>query len=533
MKRKIIAMFMTAVFAAFSMVGCGGNVSEGNSDVDSAQETSEAETDDSQTPTSEEKENEQTPGELVEILWQYPAYGEVPTGFYDMEDALNEMMEKDIGVHVTFVPTSLDKSQQDAILAVSGGEQLDVCLSAFTGLGNLVDKGLIMPLDELLEKTGKGAVLAEHNADPYTKSVYDGKVYGIPSGGANYSVYSYIMKKRYADKYNVVPDDDRIYTLDEMEEIFDKIKAEEGDGFLCFVPWNNTYEPLNYCLCEYDKFGGDMSYGVLMLNRGFDQTEIVDIFETEEYADFCDRMYRWAQKGFISADAAVTSDSPDEIVNRDYCLGTFGYGASSLDVLENSWDDEVVQFKILDGYTPNTISTINWSIPVTSANPEKALEAICYIYENKEAAWLVQFGIEGENWERIEEDGDNIAAQYTSEDLYSLEYFNPYGLWGNRLEWPAFDTAIDKNEKIKAYQEKIYEVGRVTTSAGYVFMPEKVSAEVAAVQTVIAQYAISLNCGALDPAEALPEFISGLKAAGIDEIIAENQRQFDEWLAAK
>ncbi len=525
MKRKKLALVMGIILSICSLAGCGNASEESVSAQSIGEGESVEETDGADGGKS------QTTKDIVEIFWQYPAYGEVPTGFYDMEDALNERMEKDIGVHVTFVPTSLDKSQQDAILAVSGGEQLDICLSAFTGLNNLVDKGLIMPLDELLEETGTAQIFAEHNADPFTKSIYKGQVYGIPSGGSSYSVYSYLMKESFAKKYEVMPDDDRIYTLDEMEEIFDVIKAGEGDNFLCYVPWNNTYEPLNYCLCEYDKFGGDMSYGVLMLNRGFDQTEIVDIFETEEYADFCGRMYRWAQKGFISADAAVTTDSPDEIVNRDYCLGTFGWGASSLDILDNSWNDKAVQFKILDGYVQNTSTTINWSIPVTSGNPQKALEAIAYIYENKEAAWLIQFGIEGENWERIEEDGENVAARYTSEDIYQLDYFNPYGLWGNTLEWPAFNTAIDKNEKIRDYEEKIYKAGRVTPSAGYVFIPESVSSEVAAVQTVIAQYATSLNCGALDPKKALPEFIDALKAAGIDEIIAENQRQFDEWLA--
>ena len=54
--------------------------------------------------------------------------------------------------------------------------------------------------------------------------------------------------------------------------------------------------------------------------------------------------------------------------------------------------------------------------------------------------------------------------------------------------------------------------------------------EIAAVQTVVAQYATSLNCGALDPSKALPEFIAAMKDAGVDTIIAENQRQFDEWL---
>jgi putative aldouronate transport system substrate-binding protein len=37
----------------------------------------------------------------------------------------------------------------------------------------------------------------------------------------------------------------------------------------------------------------------------------------------------------------------------------------------------------------------------------------------------------------------------------------------------------------------------------------------------------------MDPAENLPKFIEELEAAGINEIIAEKQKQLDEFLAGK
>ena len=43
----------------------------------------------------------------------------------------------------------------------------------------------------------------------------------------------------------------------------------------------------------------------------------------------------------------------------------------------------------------------------------------------------------------------------------------------------------------------------------------------------------ALECGLVDVETELPAFIEAMKGAGIEEIIAENQRQFDEWLAAK
>jgi putative aldouronate transport system substrate-binding protein len=43
------------------------------------------------------------------------------------------------------------------------------------------------------------------------------------------------------------------------------------------------------------------------------------------------------------------------------------------------------------------------------------------------------------------------------------------------------------------------------------------------------QYKVGLETGTLDPDKYLPEFISKLKASGIEKIIAEKHKQLDEW----
>lgn len=468
-------------------------------------------------------------GEITEIVWQYPVQGEVKEGFYRVEDALNEMMEKDIGVHVTFEPVDIMESQNKATLMVSAGEQLDVCLTAFTSVGNLVDSGLILPLDELLETYGQD--ILEHTENMVGSCKYDGKIYGVTTGNVNYKMYSYCMKKRFAEKYDCMPDDNKIYTLDELEEVFAKIKEGEGEECVLHIPWTNTYEPLNYAMCEYDKFGGDTSWGVLMLNRDFSDSTIVNLYETEEYADFCQRMYDWAQKGYISPDAATVTDL-GEVLFSEKATGWFDQGAPTVDMLELSyWGEDVVQYKVIEPYVTGGVTDIMWNVPITSVNPEKAMEALNYIYQNKEAAWLLQYGFEGEEYEIVEKDGENVLVRYLSDDPTSLPYVNNYGIWGDRLEWPVFEPqAIDTNQRKHEAQDAIPD-SRKSCAIGYSFKSESVASEVAAIQTVIAQYAPSLNAGAIDPQKALSEFIESLKAAGIDKVIAENQRQFDEYLA--
>lgn len=528
MKRKSIALLLGGILLISSLAGCGnsGTPATEKGTASTSQETKENE---SSAPEAAATDENVQAGDIVKIVWQYPAMTEVGEAFYRMEDALNEKMEKDIGVHVSFEPCDLLNSQKEATLMISAGEQLDICLTAFTGINSVIDSGLIMPIDEYIDAYGQDIVA---HSDIETCK-YDNQIYGVTTGSTNYRLFAYSMKKSFAEKYDCMPDDNKIYTLDEMEAIFDKIKAGEGDEFLCYVPWNNTYEPLNYNLTEYDQVGDDLSCGVLMLNRSFEDTTIYDLFETPEYSDFCERMYRWAQKGFISADAAVTTDAPDDIITKSNVLGTFHYGAPTNEMRDavKAWGGETVQFKTVDAYVPGGTADIMWNVTSSSKNPGKAVEALNYIYKNKEAAWLVQFGFEGEEYEILETEGENYLTKYMADDASTLPYFNVYGIWGDRLEWPVFEpTPITKNQVLREFQDSIPE-SRYSPAIGYSFKTESVSSEIAAIGTVIAQYAPSLNAGAVDPAKALPEFIDALKSTGIEKVIAENQKQFDEWLA--
>ena len=520
--KKALALMLCLVFALTTLSGCAGKKDSSTSGTDTTVPTgtdSEASSGDS--------------GEITNIVWQYPSAGDMGTGFQDMEDALNEMMEKDIGVHVTFEPVGLMDSQKDATLMVSSGEQLDICLTAFTSVGPLVDSGLIYPLDDLLAKDGKE--LNDILGTSVYLGSYDSKIYGIPPADRKGNAYGYMARTDLLKKYGITIDPTKKYTVDEIEQIFATVKAGEGDGFYCTIPWNTTQDPLNNSYLEYDKIGGALASGVLMLNRGFDDLTVTNLFNTEEYKSYADMMYRWAQKGFISPDAAVTTETTNTLLETGSYLGTFYWDLPTTAAdLSASSEYEFTSIPMVDGYVANNGGgAILWSIPVTSVNPDKAMQALNYVYSNPAATWLIQFGLEGQSYKIVEQSEEGTMIEYLAEDTSTLPYYNMYGLWGNILEWPVLAPApINKNALIKEFDANIPE-SRYSPALGYNFVQSSVSTEIAAVSTVIDQYTPSFNSGALDPEKALPEFLDALKSAGIDKIIAENQKQLDAWAAAK
>ncbi|MNI91166.1 hypothetical protein D3C73_1487870 [compost metagenome] len=54
-----------------------------------------------------------------------------------------------------------------------------------------------------------------------------------------------------------------------------------------------------------------------------------------------------------------------------------------------------------------------------------------------------------------------------------------------------------------------------------------------ALANVLREYQKALETGSLDLDEALPKYIAAQKSAGLDKVIAEKQKQLDEFLASR
>ena len=74
---------------------------------------------------------------------------------------------------------------------------------------------------------------------------------------------------------------------------------------------------------------------------------------------------------------------------------------------------------------------------------------------------------------------------------------------------------------------------KFSEAMGFVFDSAAVYDQMAACTTVVAEYRDALLYGLVDVDSYLDKFNEELKAAGIDEIVAEEQKQFDAWLAAQ
>jgi putative aldouronate transport system substrate-binding protein len=95
------------------------------------------------------------------------------------------------------------------------------------------------------------------------------------------------------------------------------------------------------------------------------------------------------------------------------------------------------------------------------------------------------------------------------------------------LQWEGNDPNI--NQRMLDFNKN----ATYSKALGFNFDATPVQTQIASVQNVINQYRDALECGVTDPKTEVPKFQADLKAAGLDDVIAEKQKQLDAWAKAE
>lgn len=150
------------------------------------------------------------------------------------------------------------------------------------------------------------------------------------------------------------------------------------------------------------------------------------------------------------------------------------------------------------------------------------------MYEDQDIVNLFSWGVEGTHYVKV--DGSDHMIKYPDgKDAASVGYNSLAWMFGNQfLSYVMQGNDPEIWKKTKEFNESAIP----SKALGFIFDGAKVQTEYAAVSNVVTQYKLPLETGSVDPEKLLPEFIEKLKAAGIDKIIAEKQRQLDEWAKA-
>ena len=453
-----------------------------------------------------------------------------------VEAAVNAYIEPLIGAKVSYHIIGWGDWNDKAINALQSGEKMDLIFTAdWEGYGIEVAGGLLNPLDELLEEYGQG--IKETLPQTFLDGVkVNGVLYGIPTNKELCVPEGFIVNKTAAAEigWDVVADDPSIKTTADLEPWLAKYKELHPDKYPYLMdgqagrwadePWCPDWAGM-----------GSNSVAMKMAkqdNGEFDET-VYSIFETPEQEEHIRLMYDWGQKGYISPDAALTS--------FDY-NGTFGRGdflvfsqplkgngikAAEMYAANATAEFECVEITMQPKYVVTTHAGGSmFGIPVTSKAPEKAMQYLNLMHSDATLVNLMLFGAEGQNYTKV----NDQQVELTDQNWYGVHG----GAWtvGNtKLQYVLTSEDPAKNEMLQSYADDAV----ATASLGFRFVKDNVADQIAAVDAVISEYANPMMCGQVDPDG--PQGLEALKAAladaGMGDILAEVQAQYDAWKAAQ
>ena len=461
--------------------------------------------------------------EIVELTWYQ--VGDAQADDDQVFEEVNNYLADKIGVKLDVIKVGWGDYNQKMQVVINTGDKWDLCFTCSWANDYLqnAQKGAFLELDDLLQKEGKEMY---DKIDPrfWEAAKVGGVTYGVPSEKEIGSCPMWVFTKEYVDKYNIPYQD--IHTLEDLEPYLKLIKENEPD----VVP---MYLTKDYTAPTYmDKIQDPVG-----IEYGDDTLTVKNVFETERMKSTLDTMRKYYLAGYINKDAATASD--DKSIKR---FVTKGDGQP---YAELTWGKdlgyEVVATQIMDTQITNASARgALTAINKNSEHPEKAMELLNLINTDQELRNMLNYGIEGVHWEKVEPTQEEKDAAAGKDYIYDYkaklnpekqkDYSAPYWVQGG-----LFNTYVMDNEPLDKWAtfKEFNDASQEAPSFGFDFDLEPVSTQVAGFRNVLDEFGKSLYTGSVDPEEYLPQLQKKLEATGIQDVIDEMQRQIDGRLYGK
>lgn len=461
--------------------------------------------------------------EVVELTWYQ--VGDAQKDAQLVLDEVNKYTTEKIGVKLNIINVGWGDYNQKMQVVINTGDKWDLCFTCSWTNDYLqnAQKGAFLELDDLLTKEGKEMYDA---IDPrfWEAAEVGGKTYGVPSEKEIGNMPMWVFNKELVEKYDIPYTE--IETLEDLEPWLATIKENEPD----VVP---LYLTRDYTAPTYmDKIQDPVG-----IEYGDAELKVQNVFQTEKMLSTLDTMRKYYQAGYINKDAATASD--DKSIKR---FVTKGDGQPYAELIwSKDLGYEVVATPIMETQITNASARgALTAVNKNSDHPEKAVELLNLINTDAYLRNLLNYGIEGTHWTKVEVDPEEAKAAEGKPYVYdckvkldparSKDYSVPYWVQGG-----LFNTYVLENEPIDKWAifKEFNDSSEEAPSFGFDFDLTPVSTQVAGFRNVLDEFGKSLYTGSVDPAEYLPQLQKKLDATGVQDVIDEMQKQIDEWKAAK
>ncbi len=439
-----------------------------------------------------------------------------------VEDAINAYIADKINVEIRLTDIGSGEYTEKANLALANKEINLLWTASWEGTigtNDLVPQNAVYDITDLLPGTTLYGSLAEGQ---WEATKYNGRNYFIPVYKDNVEGYDVMFRKDLVDKYGW-----DITSVTKLADLEPMLEDAYKEGLKYPFLTQKTAMFYRWYIGSFDFFTADAGTNFFSVSRA--TNEVVDTIQTPEYLEFCKLMADWAEKGYISEDEAtkVTTDTTTQ--SKDWAISWWTDIPVNAEA-NSRYGQDVVMQPIAPRYAHSTSALGSCYCITANSTEEEAKAAIDFmglLYTDSKLADIYTFGIEGEDFEYTQEEGQTIQHVTQHSEKYN------HSMWESAnatIVTPLYNEPDNKAELYDAFN------GGAETScaAGFRFDKEPVKAAYTACANLFEQYGFQLENGGVAAADVeakIAEYQTALDAAGYQEVLAEFQNQYNTWKA--
>lgn len=399
-----------------------------------------------------------------------------------------------------------------------------------------VKKGAFLELSEDMLKTYAPKTWESVSPEHWEMCKYNGEIYLMPEDNyAQWTNHGFRYRMDWAREAGLT---NGVHSWKEMGEYFQYIKDNKPG----VIPWDVAGNGSIYVnvaagwISSHTNniFIEGLEVPLFYGNSKDDAYTVVSPFyEGDELVEYAKTMKAWAEAGYWRTDVLnYSGDTSGELLagntgsDEHHTQGWYTGTRPDMDKRQPGSEVEFFYFgEETQNLTALTITHGAMAISSASKNPERALMVYDLLRNDEECYRLFNYGIEGEQY-IITEDGMMDRPEGYDHDLHSIQT----NYWWGRNDDLELENVTHYNEGKRRMYE-IYDKIAIDYPYGQiVFDTDNVKAQMSNLSDVYSTYGPRMTFGKVDDPEAyVAEFREALKAAGIEDVIAELQAQMDEF----
>lgn len=543
MKKKMLALFLATSMVA-GLVGCGGSSSSTDT---SASKTDTSATTSTSTDTSSAADTADAAAidtsEHVTIT--YMTTGGKPTNgaTEEMLEKLNAILTEKVNaeLEIYYIDWTDYLSVYNLTLAqMDGTVDLVGTASDWLDAWPNAKNGAFLELSEDMLKTYAPQTWASVSPEHWELCKYDGNIYLMPEDNyAQWTNHGYAYRLDWAKEAGL---EDGVHSWEDLTTYFRYVKEAYPD----VIPWDSDGTQYGQMVggwiashSNYVSIDG-LNAGAMWGGTKDDLYTVYSpyVTDTDSLVEYAKMMKEWDEIGVWKTDVLnnVASDNREDFkIGRvaaeqhhtqtwtDLCSHKAGY------TIYDDDEDAETGFFYFGEETQNLValSITHGAMAVSAAskNPERALMVYDLLRNDPECYQLINYGIQGKQWD-VNEEGLRIQPESYNKDTDAI---TTNFWWGRNDDLEIKDATMNWDAIDKLYAE--YDKIKIDYPYGQ-FVPDvdNIQSQINNISEIHTNYMKQISFGKYTGTaeEIVAEYQEALKAAGIDEVTAELQRQFDE-----